>query len=134
MSSVLYEKLEAELQILRKLAEVLNKSNNDLKNKLVALEHFTLELDWDQEIPLITGTYCQPSLQKILSMGSEYCKYFGNAFREINAQLKNVEFTSEKEMKQLENAFCQINMNIEGNEIGYVIALTQYVDNTKDIT
>ncbi|CAH2008950.1 unnamed protein product [Acanthoscelides obtectus] len=127
----LYCEIEEELNLLKGIIDQLNKSVQDLKNKLSLLERCTLDLNWESNSQLIKGSPIQPPLSLILDKGYEFCLYFSKAMKVINERLKNINVRDEDCMKQFEESF---NVSLEEDCVRKCLAIVQYINNEKNLT
>lgn len=109
---------------------LLNKSNQDLRNKLSTLERSTLDLDWEQSTKLLRGTAVQPPLSAILQDGLEYSNFFAFSLKRISEQFKNLNVRNEQSMCELEKSFT---VDLDTKCVRYFIALTQYIENENSV-
>lgn len=116
---------------MNNFSENLNKSNNELKNRLLNFERPTVNLDWEAKPPLITGNATQPSLKTLLEESLEFWSFFMKSSKSINDSFKNIDLNNETSIQTLKNSFA---INLETNKSVYnLISLTQYVDNENSV-
>ncbi|CAH1119402.1 unnamed protein product [Phaedon cochleariae] len=122
--------MEEEISTLKKIIDHLNQTNQDLKNKLSILERSTIDLCWEANTPLLTGTAFQPPLTRILQDGLTFFQYFANALTKIKDNFKNMDVRDEKNMAKLEKSF---KMEYVSKSVTSFLAIVQYVGNDKAV-
>lgn len=107
----------------------LNKTNQYLRNKLEKFENSTLNLDWENGSLLISGCAAVPSLSNLLQRSYDFRTFFSDTLKNINEKFKTLDLRNAERMTDFEKCFSFE----EENEIYYLLALTQYVDDTNFI-
>ncbi|EFA00299.1 hypothetical protein TcasGA2_TC003132 [Tribolium castaneum] len=123
--------IEEELLCIKKLVDKVNECNIDLKNKLLVFERSTLNLNWEENNELIRGNGSQPPLAKLLQYSLQFLNYFTKGAKDISDKLKVLNVKNVKSVKQLKNSF---DVDLDYKIVKDLLALTQYVDNEKEIT
>lgn len=101
----------------------MTRLNQDLKNKLSALENSTLNIDWEDTSELITGTALQPPLKVLLSGGFDFYTFFHSIATNINERFNDIDLRNEKLMSKFKDAF---NIDFNCKTVRYFLAITQY--------
>ncbi|XP_028139097.1 uncharacterized protein LOC114333426 [Diabrotica virgifera virgifera] len=124
----IFSEIEDEIASIRGIIDRLHTANQEVKNKLSILEKSTVDLDWDEETPLIRGTAFQPPLSRILQEGYNYVLFFTSALKSFNDNMKVLNIRNEHFMKIFENKF---KIDLESKVVINYLAIVQYIGNEK---
>lgn len=95
------------------------------------MEKSSTNLDWEGNLTIISGNGTQPPLGKLLQMSYEFFLYFQTSLKNINESLKLMNVRDYKSVTDLKQAFNAVNLKTDN--VTFLLAITQYVDNEKAI-
>ena len=103
----------------------LHKLNVDLKSKLVQLEAFSSDVNWESLSISVGGGPTQPSFALLLSTSSDFYTFFADRLNDMRCAVKSIDIRHEPSVKELQELFT---VDFNSREITKLIAITQYIE------